>query len=249
MISLNLKRKTVGKPAGAALEGERLVPVSCDGLLICASVISDGLPLFSANASLRTSRNSVPSCSAMDERRPLLESGTVLPDEIRQFWLARHQAHHRRRHTPDDHLSWRAIACGVCLGAVLCCVNMFFGLQTGFIALGSFASTLAGYSLFLVVHRFWPSVNKLTPAETVLVQTTAVACAAMPLSGGFVSMIPALRMLPDEGSSSDAALDQFIDAEPLVLQWWELFLWALPLGFLGVFFAIPLRTQARADMK
>ena len=51
------------------------------------------------------------------------------------------------------------------------------------------------------------------PLENVVLQTTAVAAATMPLAGGFVGIIPALQLLTPESGG------------PVVLSFWQLVLW------------------------
>lgn len=65
-----------------------------------------------------------------------------------------------------------------------------------------------------------------------LVQTVAVAVGSMPLSAGFVGVIPALETLlkPSEGG-------------PLHISMPKLIFWSLGVAFFGVFFAVPLRRQ------
>uniref|UniRef100_A0A6B2L039 Uncharacterized protein n=1 Tax=Arcella intermedia TaxID=1963864 RepID=A0A6B2L039_9EUKA len=108
------------------------------------------------------------------------------------------------------------------VGLLLCFSNMYFGLQTGWVTMGSLQSSLLGFGILKLFRA-----ENFNPIENVLVQTTAVATATMPLAGGFVSVIPAMGML-----------------EPAVtLSWWELFLFSFGLAFFGVFAAVPLRRQ------
>ncbi|KAJ8602126.1 hypothetical protein CTAYLR_001634 [Chrysophaeum taylorii] len=112
-------------------------------------------------------------------------------------------------------VTWRAIFGGVCVGALLCGSNMYFGLQTGWLTMGSLQSALVGYWLF-----------RVKPLENVILQTTAVACATMPLAGGLVGVVPALKVL----------------GHPLET-WTEQLTWCCGLGFFGVFLAVPLRDR------
>lgn len=74
--------------------------------------------------------------------------------------------------------------------------------------------------------------NSNSKSPVVLVQTVAVAVGSMPLSAGFVGVIPALETLlkPSEGG-------------PLYLSMPKLIFWSLGIAFFGVFFAVPLRRQ------
>jgi len=51
---------------------------------------------------------------------------------------------------------------------------------------------------------------------------------------GLVGIVPALGMMTKEQNPAGG---------PIVLPWWKLMLWSFALAFLGVFIAVPLRTQ------
>jgi len=104
---------------------------------------------------------------------------------------------------------------------------MYFGLQTGWVTMGSLQSSLLGFAIFKVLLRD----QTFGPIENVLLQTAAVATATMPLAGGFVGIIPALKMMKEEDGGS------------IVLSTWQLIVFSGGLAFFGVFFAVPLRTQ------
>ncbi|KAH8554027.1 OPT oligopeptide transporter protein-domain-containing protein [Umbelopsis sp. PMI_123] len=108
---------------------------------------------------------------------------------------------------------------------------MYFGLQTGWISMMSLQSSLLGYAMFK------PFKGKLRrtfgPIENVVLQTTAVATATMPLAAGFVGIIPALQSMTEEDHPGGGL--QFSSIQLIV--------WSLGVAFFGVFFAIPLRTQ------
>ncbi|ORX94785.1 OPT superfamily oligopeptide transporter [Basidiobolus meristosporus CBS 931.73] len=106
---------------------------------------------------------------------------------------------------------------------------MYFGLQTGWISMMSLQSSLLGFVVFKLLQR-WLSVP-FGVAENVVLQTTAVATATMPLAGGFVGIIPALTLLTEK------------EGGPVVLSSAQLILWGLGVAFFGVFFSIPLRKQ------
>ncbi|KAI5797699.1 OPT oligopeptide transporter protein-domain-containing protein [Geopyxis carbonaria] len=107
---------------------------------------------------------------------------------------------------------------------------MYFGLQTGWVSMMSMPASLIGFAIFksLDTRLSFP----FTPIENVLVQTVAVAVGSMPLSAGYVGVIPALERLlkPEEGG-------------PIMLSSSKLILWGLGVAFFGVFFAVPLRKQ------
>ncbi|KAI7897227.1 OPT oligopeptide transporter protein-domain-containing protein [Mucor mucedo] len=108
---------------------------------------------------------------------------------------------------------------------------MYFGLQTGWISMMSLQSSLLGFAIF---KPFQPMLrHKFGPIENVVLQTTAVATATMPLAAGFVGVIPAMELMTTDDNEGGA----------LVLNGRQLILWSLGVAFFGVFFAIPLRKQ------
>jgi uncharacterized oligopeptide transporter (OPT) family protein len=94
----------------------------------------------------------------------------------------------------------------------------------------SMPASLIGFAIFKALEDIIEL--PLTPVENVLVQTVAVAVGSMPLSAGFVGVIPALEKLlkPIEGG-------------PILLSTPELVFWGFGVAFFGVFFAVPLRKQ------
>ena len=85
------------------------------------------------------------------------------------------------------------------LVALSCFTNMYFGLQTGWVTMGSIQSALIGYGLFQLPWRRCAGRGRgyrpFGPLENVVVQTVSVATATLPLAGGFIGIIPALGML------------------------------------------------------
>jgi len=134
-------------------------------------------------------------------------------------------------------LTARALGGGVFVGGILCFSNMYFGLQTGWVTMGSLQSALLGFGMFKAMGPYL-SVP-FSAKENVVLQTTAVAAATMPLCGGFVGIIPAFRLLSgdDEGVIGTGAVG------PIELSSWQLLGWSVALGFFGVFMAPPLRRQ------
>eukprot|EP01006_Ploeotia_vitrea_P012351 TRINITY_DN32772_c0_g1_i1.p1 TRINITY_DN32772_c0_g1~~TRINITY_DN32772_c0_g1_i1.p1 ORF type:complete len:651 (-),score=44.03 TRINITY_DN32772_c0_g1_i1:87-1904(-) len=126
---------------------------------------------------------------------------------------------------PTVHFSLRSVAVGGLVGILLCFSNMYFGLQTGWVTMGSLQSTLVGFLLFKVLRPKVP----LGPEENVVLQSTAVATATLPLAAGFVGVIPALERLPSA------------EGGPVVLGTGQLLLWSAGLAFFGAFIAVPLR--------
>ncbi|OAA59672.1 oligopeptide transporter [Niveomyces insectorum RCEF 264] len=135
--------------------------------------------------------------------------------------------------SPDGaahHLTVRGLAVGLAVGLVICCSNMYFGLQTGFISTMSLPSSLLGFGIFKAVSRHL--AYPFSPVENVLVQTVAGSMAIAPLGSGFVGVLPAMNYLltPDELGPINLSLVQMI-------------MWSLGLCYFGVLFAVPLRRQ------
>ncbi|KAJ2558068.1 OPT super [Coemansia sp. RSA 1933] len=145
-----------------------------------------------------------------------------------------HQQSRRGRHKVDTlqpQFTWRAIVVGLLFGTILCFSNLWFGLQSGWISMMSLQSSLVGFAVFKALEHVLDI--PFGPAENVVLQSTAVATATMPLAGGFVGILPALKMLDDEEAGGART----------VLNYGQLCAWGLALTFFGVFFAIPLRKQ------
>ncbi|KAJ2706546.1 OPT super [Coemansia sp. IMI 203386] len=127
--------------------------------------------------------------------------------------------------------TWRAVVVGLLFGTILCFSNLWFGLQSGWISMMSLQSSLVGFAVFKALEHVLDI--PFGPAENVVLQSTAVATATMPLAGGFVGILPALKLLePDESKGARTELN-----------FGQLCAWGMALAFFGVFFAIPLRKQ------
>ncbi|KAK9902795.1 hypothetical protein WJX75_006292 [Coccomyxa subellipsoidea] len=133
----------------------------------------------------------------------------------------------------EPQLTFRAVGTGLLVGSLLCCSNTYFGLQTGWVTMGSLQSAVLGFGIFRVLERYGIT-SGLSVAENVILQTTSVATATMPLAAGLVGIIPALGIMTPR---------QNPPLGPIVLSPGQLLLWSLGLAFFGVFIAVPLRTQ------
>ena len=118
----------------------------------------------------------------------------------------------------EAQLSFRAVLTGCVLGAVVAAMNISLGLKIGWSLGGSLIAAILGYT-------FWMPFKRLSVLETNIAQTAGSACGSMASTAGLLSAIPALAML---GTT---------------LSWGQLVLWATAVGFLGVFYAVPLRNQ------
>ena len=118
----------------------------------------------------------------------------------------------------EAQLSFRAVLTGCILGAVVAAMNISLGLKIGWSLGGSLIAAILGYT-------FWMPFKRLSVLETNIAQTAGSACGSMASTAGLLSAIPALAMLGTE------------------LSWGQLVLWGTAVGFLGVFYAVPLRNQ------
>lgn len=84
-------------------------------------------------------------------------------------------------------LQLRAVACGLLIGTLMCFSNMYFGLQTGWISMMSLQSSLLGFAMFKPFQHMLK--HKFGPIENVVLQTTAVATATMPLAAGKIRVV------------------------------------------------------------
>jgi len=129
-----------------------------------------------------------------------------------------------RLYTPvpgELQLTFRAVAVGCLLGGLVTCMNVYFGLKTGWSLGGSLIAAILGFSVF----RILPTRQEFTRLETNIAQTAGSAAGSMTSAAGLLAAIPAMGMLGYD------------------FAWWELMLWALAVAYLGVFFAVPLRRQ------
>ena len=124
--------------------------------------------------------------------------------------------------SPKLQLTLRAVLVGLFVGTILCFTNMYFGLQTGWVTMGSLQCAMVGFAILK-----YGGAAHFNPLENVVVQTVGVATATMPLAGGFVGIIPALQLLDP----------------PVRLTVGEQLAWCAALTYFGIFFAVPLRRQ------
>lgn len=116
-------------------------------------------------------------------------------------------------------LSVRAVLVGCLIGSVVSCTNIYIGLKIGWTFGASIVSAVLGFAVFSILQR------KLSVLETNITQTAGSAAGSMSSAAGLVAAIPAMEMLGYE------------------ITWQALMAWAVSTGFLGVFFAVPLRRQ------
>ena len=129
-----------------------------------------------------------------------------------------------RLYTPapgELQLTFRSVATGCLIGGLVTCMNVYFGLKTGWSLGGSLIAAILGFSIFRAIGP----KNPFTRLETNIAQTAGSAAGSMTSAAGLLAAIPAMGMLGYD------------------FAWWQLTLWALAVAYLGVFFAVPLRRQ------
>jgi OPT family oligopeptide transporter len=131
-------------------------------------------------------------------------------------------------------LTFRALAAGVLIGTLICAANSFFALQTGWVTMASLQAALLGFGFHRGLAKCLGCSRGFGPLENVVLQTTSVAAATIPLAAGFAGILPAFELMRQGGMSP----------APPDLSLLELFLWSLSLSLFGVFMAVPLRWDA-----
>lgn len=124
----------------------------------------------------------------------------------------------------ERQLTARALVVACVIGTLIATINVYFGLKAGWTFGGSILAAILAYAAFAVLRPRTP----FTVLETNIAQTAASSTGTMVTAGGLVAPIPALLLL---------------DREAGLPPWHDLMLWSAAVGFLGVFFAVPLRRQ------
>ncbi|OAT13580.1 oligopeptide transporter [Blastomyces gilchristii SLH14081] len=124
----------------------------------------------------------------------------------------------------DRSFTVRALLSGLLIGVLVNLSNTYYGLRIGVASQMSMVSGLLGFVVFKLFSRCIES--PLTPAENVLIISVATATGCMPVTAGFVGIIPALEYLigPEENG-------------PLRIAWESLVFWSIGLCFFGLIFA------------
>ncbi|MEM7227626.1 MAG: OPT family oligopeptide transporter [Planctomycetota bacterium] len=135
---------------------------------------------------------------------------------------------HEFLYTPkpgERQLTARAVITGCLIGGVVGAMNISLGLKIGWSFGASIIAAILGYAVW---HVLRPK-QEFGVLETNIAQTAGSATGAMASTAGLLAPIPALGMLEN--------------GDAIILSYWQLCLWSLAVGFLGVFFAVPLRRQ------
>lgn len=122
----------------------------------------------------------------------------------------------------------RALITGCLIGCVVGAMNISLGLKIGWSFGGSIIAAILSFSVWAVLHQAFKA-RRFGVLETNIAQTAGSAAGAMASAGGLLAPIPALAMLDGEHA--------------VHLSYVELTCWTLAVGYLGVFFAVPLRNQ------
>lgn len=118
-------------------------------------------------------------------------------------------------------LTARAVITGCLIGGIVGAMNISIGLKIGWSFGGSLIAAILGYSIW----HFVKPAKPFTVLETNIAQTSGSAAGSMASAAGLLAPIPALALLD------------------VHLEMWQLFFWTLSVGYLGVFYAVPLRRQ------
>jgi uncharacterized oligopeptide transporter (OPT) family protein len=123
-----------------------------------------------------------------------------------------------------------AVVCGLLIGGLVNLSNTYYGLRIGAGSQMSMASGLLGFSALKLLSKH--TTGHFTAAENVLVISVATSTGCMPVTAGFVGIIPALEypITPEENG-------------PLQIAWGSLVVWSLALAFFGLIFASLLRNH------
>jgi OPT family oligopeptide transporter len=160
---------------------------------------------------------------------------------------------------PED-VTPRALFGGLAVGTLLCCTNLYLGLQSAFITMASLQAALVGFGMLKLFSTVGSKVKAgregeseeggddddddgeeedtsmwqpFTAQENVVLQATAVSLGAMPLCAGLIGIVPAFNLLSPAKDGKDV--------HPFTFSWTALTLWCAAMAFFGIFFASPMR--------
>jgi putative OPT family oligopeptide transporter len=123
---------------------------------------------------------------------------------------------------PQPDLTARALASGLAVGALLCAMNLYMGLKTGFWESGHVTASVLAFAL---------ASGRLTRLENNVAQTAAVSAGSVPAAAGLLGAVPALDLL---GRSVPG---------------WGIALWGLVLALLGILLGAALRRRLLEEEK
>jgi uncharacterized oligopeptide transporter (OPT) family protein len=119
----------------------------------------------------------------------------------------------------EKQLTLRALLSGCILGSLVSMINIYLGLQTGWMAAASLIAAILGYA---VMKPLYPDYSVL---ENNITETAGSAAGGMSSAVGCMSVIPALDML----------------GHPMSLT--TMYVWGFSVALVGIFYIVPLRKQ------
>ena len=134
------------------------------------------------------------------------------------------QVSENTEHMEGRSFTLRAVISGLLIGILVNLSNTYYGLRIGAGSSMSMVSGLLGYVGLKSFSGY--TTLPFSPAENVLVISVATATGCMPVTAGFIGIVPALEYLigPDEHG-------------PLRVQFGNLVLWSIGICFFGIIFA------------
>lgn len=123
--------------------------------------------------------------------------------------------------TDEAQLTPRAVFVGWLLGGMVVMINVYFGLQTGWMMSGALISAIIAFGIFSML----PLKKPYTVLENNISETVGSAASGVAMGVGTVTILPALKMMGVNLSLT------------------QLYIWATSIAFLGIFYALPLRRQ------
>lgn len=124
----------------------------------------------------------------------------------------------------ETSLTPRALLAGLFIGLLINLSNTYYGLRIGFASQMSMVSGLLGYAWFQITAKY--TTTPFTISENVLLISIATAAGCMPVTAGFIGIIPALEYLIGPGENG-----------PLRVSLENLIIWSMALSFFGLIFA------------
>jgi uncharacterized oligopeptide transporter (OPT) family protein len=119
----------------------------------------------------------------------------------------------------EKQLTLRALLAGCLLGSIVSMINIYLGLQTGWMAAASLITAILGYAILK------PLCSNYSILENNITATAGCAAGGMSSALGCTTMIPALDMLDHPMSIT------------------TLYIWGFCVALIGIFYIVPLRKQ------
>ncbi|KAK4202791.1 putative oligopeptide transporter [Triangularia verruculosa] len=124
--------------------------------------------------------------------------------------------------------TWRAVLAGFAIGLLVNLSNIYYGLRIGAASQMSMVSALLGFISFGFLQRFLRI--SLSPSENVLLLSVSTATECMPLTAGFINVIPALEHLISSENNGQLQVNAV-----------NLIIWSIGICVFGLVFAAVFR--------